>query len=76
MLRAVEDDRDFSPPLARWGIDEVLLVLEEELLALLALDPSTPAPPCWLVMFPKALRLVVMPCLFGSATLPPLEEPN
>jgi hypothetical protein len=52
--------------------DEVVVVLELILLAF----AGWAAPPCWLVMLPSALRLVVIPWRLATAAASLFELPN
>lgn len=73
-----EEDALGSPAeLVRWDTNVELLETVDVLDWFPLIEPLE-GPPCWFVMLPSALLLVVMPCLFCSATPPPasLEVPN
>jgi len=75
-----KEDALGSPPAApvRCWDANVELLETADVLGLFSLIEPLEGPPCWFVMLPSALLLVVMPCLFCSATPPPasLEVPN
>ena len=63
-VRVDEDDLDLPSTALRCGAAADVRL--EQTLTLLAFEDST-VPPCWLVILPSALRLVVMPCFFAAA---------